>query len=159
MWAIISFLYGHFISVKDILSFTDSLLTVASIIFGIVGAWLAVIWQNITTSKNAINYLKNTILFAFIVIVFSLLSKFSYPILKQIYFINKIFGILWIRRIFIFISGIAMLLLFFSLLFSLLSFDFFAFEEDMKKQQKERLNRQKGISSNEGQYDKDNGGL
>jgi hypothetical protein len=137
-----SFLLGENLSIPDMLLFLDSLLVVSAIVFGIIGAWLAIIWQNASSSSQEqhenISYLKNTVLCSFAVIAFSLAIKFLYPFIKDIALelLNDIAKI-WLKRIFVFISGIFGLILMIALFLSLMSFDFFSFNADSEKQQKE----------------------
>jgi hypothetical protein len=139
---ILSYLLGKNLSVSEMLLYLDSLLVVSAIIFGIVGAWLAIIWQNASLSSQEqhenISYLKKTVFCSFIVISFSLTVKFLYPIIKNTTLLSNEIIIIWLKRIFIFTSGIFGLILMASLLFSLLSFDFFAFDNEIMKQQKEQ---------------------
>jgi hypothetical protein len=151
---IFSYCFGSNIPTKDLLPFTDLLLTASAIIFGIVSAWLAIVW-NIHSNqaegkKEDVLFLKKTVLFAFFSIMFSLSSKYLYPILKSLKILNTITIVMWFRRIFIFLSGIAFLLLFFALLFSLLSFDFFSFDDNIKQQLKERKDKQKSLMQHNG---------
>lgn len=140
--AIFSYLFGQNLSVLEMIQFLDSLLIVSAIVFGIVGAWLAIIWQNTTSSSQEqhdnISYLKKTVFCSFAVITFSLMMKFSYPIIKNTEFLLNDVAKMWIRRIFIFCSGMSGLLLMLALFLTLLSFDFFSFEYDSIKQQQEQ---------------------
>jgi len=135
---IFSYILGEYLSVSEMLLYLDSLLVVSAIIFGIVGAWLAIIWQNTSLSSKEqhenISYLKKTVYCSFVVIAFSLAIKFLYPLVKNITFLSNKNILLWLKRIFVFSSGISGLVLMVSLLFSLLSFDFFAFNNEIEKQ-------------------------
>jgi len=139
---LLSFFLGNSISVSEMMPFLDTLLIVSAIIFGIVGAWLAVIWQNTTLSNSEQNenilYLKRTVLCLFVVISFSIIIKFLYPYVKYTALLLSDNTIIWIRRFFAFSSGISALILMLALFLTLLSFDFFSFDDDIKKQKKEQ---------------------
>jgi hypothetical protein len=137
-----SYLLGGNFSVPEILLFLDSLLVVSAIIFGIVGAWLAIIWQNTSLSKKEqrenISYLKKTVFCSFIVITYSLVIKFLNPFIINITVIQNDIVKIWLKRIFVFSSGISGLILMVSLFFTLLSFDYFSLDNEVKKQQDEQ---------------------
>jgi len=139
---VLSCLFGQNISVLEMLLYLDSLLVVSAIIFGIVGAWLAIIWQNTLLSSQEqhenISYLKKTVFCSFVVIVFSLVIKFLYPLAKNTTLLSNKMAIIWLKRILVFTSGIFGLVLMVSLFLSLLSFDFFAFNNEIRKQQEEK---------------------
>ena len=139
---VLSFLFGGRVSVSEMLPFLDSLLIVASIIFGIVGAWLAIIWQNSTLSRQEqhenISYLKKTVFCSFVVISFSLLIRFIYPIIKNSALLSNDIVKTWLKRVFVFGFGTSGLILIIALFFTLLSFDFFSYDSEVKKQQEER---------------------
>jgi len=139
---VLSCLFCQNISVPEMMLYLDSLLVVSAIIFGIVGAWLAIIWQNTSLSSHEqhenISYLKKTVFCSFVVIVFSLVIKFLYPLVKNTTLLSNKTVIIWLKGFLIFTSGIFGLILIVSLFLSLLSFDFFAFNEEIKKQQEEQ---------------------
>jgi hypothetical protein len=134
-------LSGNF-SVPEMLLFLDSLLVVSAIIFGIVGAWLAIIWQNTSLSRQEqhenVSYLKKTVFCSFIVITYSLIIKFLYPFIINITVIQNDIVKIWLKRIFVFSSGISGLILMVSLFFTLLSFDYFSLDNEIKKQHDEQ---------------------
>lgn len=140
---ILSYSLGQNLSVPDMLLYLDSLLVVSAIIFGIVGAWLAIIWQNASLSNREqyenISYLKKTVFCSFAVITFSLAIKFLYPVIKKTALLSNEIVAIWLKRTFTFTSGIFGLVLMVSLIFSLLSFDFFAFNNEIEKQKKEQV--------------------
>jgi hypothetical protein len=139
---VLSYFLGENLSVTEMLLYLDSLLVVSAIIFGIVGAWLAIIWQNTRLpgqeQHENILYLKKTVFCSFVVIAFSLAVKFIYPLVKNTTLLSNNIAIIWLKRVFIFTSGVFGLILMVSLFLSLLSFDFFAFNNEIEKQRKEQ---------------------
>ncbi|MDR1488763.1 MAG: hypothetical protein LBI26_03415 [Holosporales bacterium] len=137
---VFSFFLGGNISVMNMFVFLDSLLVVSSIIFGIVGAWLAIIWQNEMSishtgqKKQDIGYLKTTVFLTFVVIFFVLATRFLYPILINVPHLTNDCIKKWLKRGFVFCSGISGIILLLAMTYSLLSFDFFSFEKEHENQ-------------------------
>lgn len=130
----LSWFMGGKVPISSMLKFTGHLLTVASIIFGIVGAWIAIIWNN--RDVASVKFLRTIIFLSFFVILCCLVVLFIYPFLKEISILLQNDVIVWLRRSIVLIFGMLLMCLIVALLYAALALDFFSFDDDVEKQLK-----------------------
>jgi membrane-anchored glycerophosphoryl diester phosphodiesterase (GDPDase) len=131
---VISWFLGGNVPIRRILGFAGYLLTVSSIIFGIVGAWIAIIWTK--RDSNSVKFLRTIIFILFFVILSCLLILFVYPLLIGIPILSQENIIIWLRKAVVLIFGILLMFLIAALIYAALALDFFSFDEDIEKQSK-----------------------
>jgi hypothetical protein len=130
---LLSFFFGKDISVIDSLAIIEKMTTVSSILLGIMGVWLSIIWTKDNSDKSKeIHYIKNTFIICFINISVFLILNQLYPILIhcEVLYQSKIL----LRSGMFFISNVLTFWIVVSLLFVVLSFDFFSFDDFVKLQ-------------------------
>lgn len=130
--------YGKNIPIVEILAILETLTNISAILFGVMGVWLSLIWgKNLEEQNEGILYIKKTLVSSFSTISVFLICKQTYPIFVQIEFFYKI---KCICRFFLFFISIE--LTFFtiiSVLFVILSFDFFSFDKNVSDKKLQEL--------------------
>ncbi len=129
---------GKNIPIVEILAILETLTNVSAILLGVMGVWLSLIWgKNLEEQKGGILYIKKTLVSSFLTISVFLICKQTYPIFVQIDFFYKIRCIC--RFILFFISIELTFFTIISVLFVILSFDFFSFDKDVSDKKSQEL--------------------
>ena len=148
---VVAWFYGKNISISTTLAILEVLTNISSILLGVMGIWLSLIWGKKSKEQaEGILYIKKTLVSSFLTITVFLSCKQIYPVLIQIDFFSKVRLIC--RSILFFISIELTFFTIISVLFVILSFDFFSFDKDVsdKKSQelKEKTNRLFSLTPN-----------
>ncbi|MBQ5999078.1 MAG: hypothetical protein IJL70_06365 [Treponema sp.] len=126
--------FGSNIEVSKILSYFESLSSISSILLGVMGVWLSLIWnKDGENKKENIIYIKVSLMVSLCIITTFLIFRQSYPIFIQIDLFKEPENKALIRIISFFISIEATLFTIISVVLVVFSFDFFSFDNDVQK--------------------------
>ena len=141
----ISYFFGAQIPVSQILPFLEILTNISSILLGVMGVWLSLIWNNDLQERNGeILYIKMTLMSSFLSITFFLIVRQFYPLFLQVDWFHSIKA--YLRIALFFFSVELTFLTIISIILIMLSFDFFSFDKEvkkLKKQEKKNINNRR----------------
>lgn len=158
---LISFLFGlifgHYVPYAEQAQMYDALRAISALIFGVVGAWLAVLYSAYKNTSGEIKddrekslpiKLLQPLTYSIYIIIFTLIVPLCVPLVKLLP-VNYIYFTV-LRSLSFSLLCVMTALQFYTLLLSLLPFDWFKTEIELlsKKDQNEKLLQRKKVKDN-----------